>query len=186
MDGISALMDGELGDSEAQRQIAGLKADGETRERWDEFHLIGDALRGEPLLPPRFAQTFSQRLAAEPTVLAPRRILRKPGRTLTYALSAAASLSAAALVAWVAVAPPGQVTPQLASTTLPAASTAAATATITTALSEPIPQPLSSLPSDGRIKEFLLAHEGLSPSSTLQGLAPYIRTVSTTRPGDGR
>ena len=185
MDGISALMDGELGDGEAQGQIARLKSDGEIRERWDEFHLIGDALRGEPLLSSRFAQTFSQRLAAEPTVLAPRRIIRKPGRTLTYALSAAASVSAAALVAWVAIAPTAQVSPQLASTTAPA--TAAATASVkTAALAEPVPQPLSSLPSEGHIKEFLLAHEGLSPSSTLQGLAPYIRTVSTTRPGDGR
>ena len=178
MDGISALMDGELGDVEAQGQIARLKSDGETRERWDEFHLIGDALRGEPLLSSRFAKTFSQRLAAEPTVLAPRRSIRKPGRTLTYALSAAASVSAAALVAWVAVAPTAQVSPQLA--------TAPAAATKTVAAVEPVPQPLSSLPSEGRIKEFLLAHEGLSPSSTLQGLAPYIRTVSTTRPGDGR
>ena len=182
MDGISALMDGELGDSEAQGQIARLKSDGETRERWDEFHLIGDALRGEPLLSSRFAATFSQRLAAEPTVLAPRRIIRKPGRTLTYALSAAASVSAAALVAWVAIAPTAQVSPQLASTTAPAT----AATTVKAALAEPVPQPLSSLPGEGGIKEFLLAHEGLSPSSTLQGLAPYIRTVSTTRPGDGR
>ena len=180
MDGISALMDGELGDSEAQGQIARLKSDGETRERWDEFHLIGDALRGDPLLSSRFAQSFSQRLAAEPTVLAPRRIMRKPARTLTYALSAAASVSAAALVAWVAVAPTGQGGPQLASSTAPA------TVKTVALPAEPVPQPLSSLPSEGRMKEFLLAHEGLSPSSTLQGLAPYIRTVSTTRPGDGR
>lgn len=175
MDGISALMDGELDDAEAQRQIGRLKVDEQSRERWDEFHLIGDALRREPLLSSRFAESLSKRLADEPTVLAPRRITPRARRVTTYALSAAASLSAAALVAWVALTPTGP-SPQLAAGTGPANVSGSI---------EPVVQPLSSVPSDGRMNEYLLAHEGFSPSTALQGLAPYIRTVSR-RQGDGR
>jgi len=174
MDGISALMDGELEDNEAQREIARLKSDGLARERWDEFHLVGDALRGEPLLSSGFNESFAQRLAAEPTVLAPRRLPATPRRMVTYALSAAASVSAAALVAWVALSPtaPNGVGEIAKSGTImiPAGST----------------QPLPSVPSDGRMNEYLLAHEGVSPSTTFQGVAPYIRTVSTIRAGEGR
>jgi negative regulator of sigma E activity len=48
MDGISALMDGELDEREAQRELARLKEDVELRERWDRFHLVSDALRVSP------------------------------------------------------------------------------------------------------------------------------------------
>src|SRR5689334_12095325 len=100
MERISALMDGELDAREADAQIARLKSDTDLRRGWDAFHVVGDALRGEPLLSARFAETFSRRLAQEPTVLAPRRA--RPGfrRAATYAMSAAASVSAVALVAW--------------------------------------------------------------------------------------
>ena len=176
MDGISALMDGELEDQGAQREIVSLKTDEQRRERWDEFHLIGDALRNEPLLSSGFNESFAKRLAAEPTILAPQRASARPRRIATYALSAAASLSAAALVAWVALAPttsemPGQIAAGQRDSANPQAIV-------------PV-QALKSEPSDGRMNEYLLAHEGFSPSTVLQGVAPYIRTVST-RPGDGR
>lgn len=175
MESISALMDGELDEPGALREVARLKTDELLRERWDEFHLIGDALRGEPLLSSRFGERFSQRLSEEPTVLAPRRMAPKTRRVATYALSAAASLSAAALVAWVAVAPTTPLGPELASA--PAVGKSAV---------ELVAQPLRGVPSDGRMNEYLLAHEGFSPSTALQGVAPYIRTVTTVRQGDRR
>lgn len=175
MESISALMDGELDERDAAREVARLKADESLRERWDEFHLIGDALRGEPLLTSSFRERFSQRLSEEPTVLAPRRMTPKTRRTATYALSAAASLSAAALVAWVAVAPTTPLGPELASAPAPAKAGV-----------ELVAQPLRGVPSDGRMNEYLLAHEGFSPSTALQGVAPYIRTVTAVRQGDRR
>ena len=175
MESISALMDGELDERDAEREVARLRTDAGLRERWDEFHLIGDALRGEPLLTSRFGERFAQRLSEEPTVLAPRRMPPKTRRAATYALSAAASLSAAALVAWVAVAPTTPVGPELASAPAPAR-----------AAIELVAQPLRGVPSDGRMNEYLLAHEGFSPSTALQGVAPYIRTVTTVRQGDRR
>ena len=176
MDSISALMDGELEDREVLREIARMKTDAQTRERWDAFHLIGDALRDEPLLSSGFNESFAKRLAAEPTVLAPRRTAHVPRRITAYALSAAASLSAAALVAWVALAPTGSEAPgQMAA--------GRGISNIQPVVAQN--QPLQSEPSDGRMNEYLLAHESFSPSTALQGVAPYIRTVST-RPGDGR
>jgi sigma-E factor negative regulatory protein RseA len=183
MDGISALMDGELDEREAQRELGKLKDDAELRERWDTFHLVGDALRGERLLPSvAFRESVTQRLAAEPTVLAPRRTARQTKRIATYALSAAASVSAAALVAWVAIAPTGSGGLQTA---------AKAPGELTTALVPPSEAlagaPLATVSSNGSMNEYLLAHQGFSPSTALQGLAPYIRSVSaTTRPADGR
>lgn len=173
MDGISALMDGELDDLEAQRELRRLKDDPEQRERWDSFHLIGDALRGEAALSSGFGETFTRRLAAEPTVLAPRARAPRVGRVTTYALSAAASVSAAALVAWVALTPNAPVGLQ-ADATSPASIIAAGKA--------PTEAPLASVSSEGRMNEYLLAHQGFSPSTAIQGLAPYIRSVSATRP----
>ena len=65
MDGISALMDGELDEREAERELGKLKNDTALRERWDTFHLVGDALRGEPLLAAGFRENFTVRLAAD-------------------------------------------------------------------------------------------------------------------------
>lgn len=169
IENISALMDGELDESEARRDVGRLKIDESLRERWDEFHLVRDAMLGEPLLSSRFGENFSRRLAEEPTVLAPQRSTSRARRLTTYAMSAAASVSAAVLVAWVALAPTA---PEQLVRTTPAV---------------PVEQvSLSSVPSDGRMNEYLLAHESFSPSTAWQGLAPYIRTVSATRQADGR
>ncbi len=176
MERISALMDGELDAHEADREVARLKTDAELRSRWDEFHLVGDALRREPLLSASFGESFARRLADEPTVLAPSRA--RPGirRMTTYAMSAAASLSAAALVAWVALAPQPQDTVALKAEPTPAP---------VLPRSEPVRE-LASVPSNGRMNEYLLAHETFSPSTALQGVAPYIRSVAATRPAERR
>ena len=178
MDGISALMDGELEDKEAQRLVVLLKSDEQSRERWDEFHLIGDTLRGEPLLSAGFSEALSKRLAEEPTVLAPRRIVPRPGRVATYALSAAASVSAAALVAWVALAPTQDGT-VLAGAKAPVTAAGAAKPEVQ-------PAALANVQSDGSMNDLLFYHQGVSPSTIMQGVSTYIRTVSTTRRADGR
>ena len=178
MESTSALLDGELEGHEVQRELARLKDDAALRERWDYFHLIGEALRGERPLPlsPDFNGTFAAHLAQEPTVLAPRRSNPKARRVTTYALSAAASLSAVALVAWVALAPTAPFGPQAGVAGVKALTPVSVEAT----------SQLASVPSEGRMNEYLLAHQGFSPSTAIQGLAPYIRSVSATRPAEGR
>jgi sigma-E factor negative regulatory protein RseA len=183
MEGISALMDGELDEREAQQELGRLKADAQLRERWDAFHLVGDALRGERVLSSGFHEAFATRLAAEPTVLAPRRSTRNAKRITTYALSAAASVSAAALVAWVAVAPNGVA--DVEAFLSPQSKGQLADARAGSAVPAAMP-PMTSVSSNGSMNEYLLAHQGFSPSTALQGLAPYIRSVSATAPAEGR
>jgi sigma-E factor negative regulatory protein RseA len=165
MEHISALMDGELDESQMKQHLAQLKENPDLLECWDTFHLIGDALRGEGVLSGAFKRGIMEKLASEPTVLAPRRNAAK--KMFTYALSAAASLSAAAVVGWLAffnnpLAPPSEMATAPQSLPSPAA---------------PSPQ-LASVPSDGTMNEYLIAHQEYSPSTAIQGLAPYIRTVS--------
>ena len=177
MDKISALMDGELDAHQTDQQYSHLKHDADARECWNTYHMIGDALRGDANRTD-IAARFAAKLAAEPTVLAPRR--RNPAkRTMTYALSAAASLSAVALVAWVAINNP--LTPHVE----PSAVAVGPTPVVTTSVAATAPvvavppqAQLTNLPSDGKMNEYLMAHQGFSPSTAIQGLAPYIRTVS--------
>ncbi len=175
MEKISALIDGELEEREAQQQFARLKQDHELAHSWATFHLIGDAMRGERALSQGFGERLTLRLAGEPTVLAPRPVASR--RFVAYALSAAASLSAVALVGWMALfnnplAPQPDLA-QAPNTTPPAAT--------------PTPSAqLASVPSEGRMNEYLIAHQEFSPSTEIQGLATYIRGVSSTRPDRGR
>ena len=168
MENISALMDGELDDREAALECERLKDDPALRGTWHSFHLIGDSLRGERLLSEGFSARLAQRLDREPTILAPRRLAARPTRFTTYALSAAASLAVVSVVGWMALSPSVPMGPitQRAPMKPPIIVDAPQVATVS---------------SDGRMNDYMLAHQGFSPSTTFQGLAPYIRSVSTTR-----
>jgi sigma-E factor negative regulatory protein RseA len=162
---LSALMDEELGGAESEGCLDRLDRDGELQDAWRVYHLIGDALRGHAGhgLPPSFAD----RLAAEPTVLAPRRAERAAQRNAWYALSAAASVAAVALVGWMALPlfePPAQIA---SSQTAPAQATVA--------------PPPAVVPAAQGVNDYLLAHQRFSPSSVMGGMAPYVRTVSEAR-----
>jgi sigma-E factor negative regulatory protein RseA len=175
MDKISALMDGELDDQQARALWARLKEDGELLQHWHTFHLIGDALRGERILSPRFSEGLAARLHSEPTVLAPKRGAVQ--RFTAYALSAAASLAAVALVGWLAFVDNPVTTP---------ASVAVAPASLPAASPAPGQAQIASVPNEGRASDFLIAHQEFSPSTAIQGVAPYIRSVSSTQPGRRR
>lgn len=98
---ISALADGELDHEEANAILLSAREQTELQQKWNMYHLIGDSLRQTATLSPDFNARFVGRLAKEPTVLAPRRFL--PHRRPLIALSAAASIAAVSLVAWVAL-----------------------------------------------------------------------------------
>lgn len=172
MNKISALMDGELDEHQAREQLARLKQDEDLARSWNTFHVIGDALRGERVLSHGFERRLSGRLAGEPTVLAPRRIAVK--RVAAYALSAAASLSAVAVVGWVAF---------VNNPLVPQADIAKAP---NSPIAAPAPAQIASVPSNGKMNEYLIAHQEFSPSTAIQGLAPYIRGVSSMQLSQGR
>jgi sigma-E factor negative regulatory protein RseA len=155
---ISALMDGELDERAAGEAIDALRREGEALECWRIYHLISDGMRDTRLRSSGFAARVSQRLEAEPTVLAPGNL---PGKTPAqrFAFAAAASVAAVALVGWLALAPQPE--------------TPAAVAQLRPAITPVVNVPLPSAAND-----YLLAHQGFSPRVSLQGMAPYVRTVA--------
>jgi sigma-E factor negative regulatory protein RseA len=161
-DRISQLMDGELDDRSAADTIQACAQGGEALDAWRDYHLIGDAMRDSRVLSAGFSAHVMQRLAAEPTVLAPRRA-RTESRAW-FALSAAASFAAVALVGWLAFAAQPGVAPQLAQAPKPVVAEAPAAAMAPSAANE-----------------YLLAHQGFSPRVSFQGMAPYVRSVSDQR-----
>ena len=159
-DRISALMDGELDERSAAQLIEALARDAEAIRTWRSYHLIGDAMRGGLLLSAGFTERLSQRLAAEPTVLAPRRMRTESPRLFTLS-ALAASVAAVAFVGWMAFAPQRQApAPAMAKLQPPAEAKPAI-----------VPMPSSA-------NDYLLAHQGFSPRVSLQGMAPYVLTVA--------
>lgn len=165
---ISALIDGELAQHETGAALDALRAEGDARDGWRRYHLIGDLMRDSHALPAGFAARVADRIAREPTVLAPSRREIHPARMPLWALSAAASLAAVALVGWVAFGP--QEEPQLAGGKPPVVAAQEAPRVAPPAAAD----------------DYLLAHQGYSPRNSLQGVVPYVRTVSAEPRGLGR
>lgn len=163
-DTISAFMDGELDDRAAARVIDALGRDREALETWRAYHLISDALRETRMLSEGFTAGVVAKLAEEPTVLAPHRLPAPQPRTW-YAL--AASVAAVSLVGWLGFAPPEA--PQVPVAQAPAA------VTVRPVVTEAKP---AMIPLPSGANDYLLAHQGFSPRVSLQGMAPYVRTVS--------
>jgi sigma-E factor negative regulatory protein RseA len=174
---ISALMDGELDERSAGVLIDSLGSEREALETWRHYHLISDAMRDSRLLSEGFAARLGERLAAEPTVLAPRRLrAAEPRKWLGFPAAAAASVAAVSLVGWLAFAPqqPGLPVATVAEA-VKSPAVIAAVAPATPPMLKPATVPLPSSAND-----YLLAHQGFSPRMSLQGMAPYVRTVSDT------
>lgn len=165
---ISALMDGELARHDASGVLEALQEEGEARDGWRRYHLIGDLMRDPHTLSAGFAARVADRIAQEPTVLAPRRTRVQAARMPLWTLSAAASLAAVALVGWVAFGPADEQPLALTPPQVMAAQEAPQVAPPAAA------------------NDYLLAHQGYSPRISLQGAAPYVRTVSGDMRGPGR
>ena len=162
-DKLSALMDGELDDKAAAEVIQALGSDREAVRAWRTYQLISDAMRQSRVLSEGFTARVAERLATEPTVLAPRS--RVPGfqgeSREWFALSAAASVAAVSLVGWMAFAPQTPIAPVA----------QAPVAQVPDGKPTMVPLPTAA-------NDYLLAHQGFSPRVSLQGMAPYVRTVS--------
>lgn len=154
---ISALMDGELFEDEAEGLFDQIKRDSGTHHEWALYHLIGDVLRQPEHIHCDLSAKVRERMQDEPVVLAPRsRAVKQKMRT--FALSAAASLVAVGVVAWMSL----QITPE----------TAPQLAMQQTAL-----RPVS-MQIQPKANDYLMAHQEFSPSIDMNGGASYIRTVS--------
>ncbi len=175
MDRISAFMDGETGQHEGYQTMMRIEQHPACCDNWAVFHLIRDVLHGEPpILREDFASRIHDRLRKENTVLAPRFRWRKAA---SYALSAAASLAAVAVVLALV----------LSDNSLRPAVQIVAAPRIEAVQPTPPMQPAPTLArARGGINEYLMAHQEFSPSTAFQGVIPYVRTVSSPRDGSGR
>jgi sigma-E factor negative regulatory protein RseA len=153
---ISALMDGEMFEDQADAFLDKLKRHPEQQQEWETYHLIGDALRQPDHVCKRFGKSFHDRLQAEPTVFAPYQ--RTSQRVRNFALSAVASVMALALVAWLSLQVGNEPAPQLAAA--------------------PIPQVNAVKPASVQANDYLMAHQEFSPSAEVHVSAPYIHAVA--------
>ena len=160
---ISLLIDGELDGETVERACASLR-ESSCMATWVSYHVIGDALRGSLPLAPGFAARFSERLAAEPTMLAPARTRPAPS---AVAWAAAATVAAVSVVGWVALTTMSGFDTKLGSTV----AAARQAATVRAADARP---PVEN--------EYLLVHQEYSPTTAIQGVRPYLRAVAAGEP----
>jgi sigma-E factor negative regulatory protein RseA len=172
MEKISELMDGELSDGDCRSQIQRLERDPQLSDSWDTYHLIRDALRNEVGLSPGFARRLHEQLEREPVILAPHR--RLTSRLVRYTLPMAAGLAGVAVVAWLALST--GTTTDVGQTMAQQAPTSAASP----------PHALAAAPVDGEVRDYMLAHQEFSPSTAMQGVASYVRTVSADETPGGQ
>jgi len=163
-DRISVVVDAVIEDRSAAQVIDALadrsQTGSEARDAWRTYHLISDALAKSRVLSEGFSERVAAALAAEPTVLAPRRLAgtREPRRWVALA----AGVAAVSLVGWLGFTPQQQPV-QVAKAPTPVVPKEAKPA-------------LVALPSG--TNDYLLAHQAFSPRMSLVGMAPYVRTVS--------
>jgi len=155
---ISALMDDEIAVEDAEHLIASIHTSRQASQTWHQYHLIGDAMRGDVALGAGFKQKLMQKIEQEPTVLAPSASKVISGAKtealkdkLPASWSIAASFAAVMVVGWLAL--------QQQSQPNPSATLEVAKATTT---SESIPN------------EYLMAHQSLAPSTS----SYYIQSVN--------
>jgi len=157
---ISALMDGEMFEDQADAFLDKLKRHPEAQQDWDSYHLIGDALRQPDHIGKSFEKTFHERLQAEPTVIAP--YSRTSQRVRNFALSAVASVMALALVAWMSLQVGSEPAPQVAAVQ-----------------QNNVSGNISSVrPASAQADDYLTAHQEYSPNADVHGAASYIHAVA--------
>jgi len=154
---ISALMDGELFEDEVGYFLDRLKQDPAARKNWAAYHLIGDVLRQPEHIHCDLSAKVRERMHDEPTVFAPRGHAAKQ-KMRAFALSAAASLSAIGVVAWMSLQIGPEAAPQL-------------------AMQQNAMRPVNAH-IQGKTNDYLRAHQEFSPGTNMSGSAYFIRTVS--------
>jgi len=175
---ISALMDGELDAHELNEPLSALGKDAEAFETWRTYHLISDALQGRALLANDCLRRVVARLADEPILIGPLPAdVARPERGRWFVPSAlAASIAGVALVGWMAIAPQQNTSPVLAPV---AKAPQPAQGAVRAAPQAPV-----RLPMTAATRDYLIAHQALSPRNSLQGMAPFVRSVSAeSHPG---
>lgn len=159
---ISALMDSELFEDESDSLLDRIDRGSGAHQDWEVYHLIGDVLRQPEYIHCDVSAKVRERMKDEPTVLAPRSHTVKR-KIRTVALSAAASLAAVGVVAWMSQQISPESGPQL-------------------AMQQSSLRPVS-VQIQPKSNDYLMAHQEFSPSTDMNGGASYIRMVSYSSEG---
>jgi sigma-E factor negative regulatory protein RseA len=177
---ISALMDGELDADDASVVIEQFKNAEELREHWVAYHMISDALGQSEIKPLDITRRVNARLAAEPAVsiVSSATLLHPIPKRRPAAYAAAASIAAAMVGGWIIL----QTTQEsdllrqnLADNRTSPSTSAATVAPVATY--PVIPAKASIVASESaQIDDYLLAHRQFSPSTTIHGAIPFMRT----------
>ncbi|MBC7205135.1 MAG: sigma-E factor negative regulatory protein [Methyloversatilis sp.] len=164
---LSAFIDDELDERTSQQVLDRLHADGDLRNEFALQVMIGDVLRGDDGFDARFTASVMSRLDDEPTVLAPVAFRVQPEAKRLW-MPAAAAVAGVALVSWLGLdfmsAP--DVQPQLAVA--------------------PVVVPVQLAQTESPLRAYLVAHQGYSPTGSMQGVALYARGVSDPQTDDRR
>ena len=152
---ISALMDGELFDEDAEDVLNKLKRNPEAHAEWQLYHLISDALRQPDHVCVDISASMRERLRDEPIVFAP---AAQQKQARWYAVSAAASVMAITLVAWLSLQAGSTVPFQVANT-------------------QSVMHP-ASLPAADNFDDYLSAHREFSPRKDVLQMTSHVRTVT--------
>jgi sigma-E factor negative regulatory protein RseA len=171
---MSAWIDGESGSRLDAGVMRELTDDPHLRAAWNRYHLIGDALRGEPLNREicTVADRVRERLEGEPTVLAP---LAPPPNRRWMRPAAATALAASAALAAFLIGPellgPGEPqTLQLADRTHPGPTLYLDATGTHWGVKRP--------EVENRLNSYLIEHQEYAPSSGMKGMLPYASFVS--------
>jgi sigma-E factor negative regulatory protein RseA len=164
MEKISQLMDGELGEQESRLQIRRLEHDEGLIQAWATYHLIRDVLRDEADAGAGLAARVCERLQHEPTMLAPR--MRFTPSALSRPLRIAAAVAGVGVVAWLAL-----------SSQLRQDSTKTAESLLPKPPIEIVDPATPRVLAKGEMNQYLLAHQEFSPTTAMQGVGSYVRTV---------
>jgi sigma-E factor negative regulatory protein RseA len=177
---LSTLIDDELEPAEVQAALSEMSGDQELRALWDRYHLMGDALRGEPLNREarQIADRVRERLAAEPVTLIPRsRGIPRRWIGPVFGSALAASVAAVALIAgpeWMSddISAPGQPL-QIAENTgnrvPPEALYVDHTGTYWNLKRPEV---------ESKLNSYLVNHQEYAPSTGMKGMLPFATFVS--------
>ncbi|MCB1776461.1 MAG: hypothetical protein KDI50_03390 [Candidatus Competibacteraceae bacterium] len=174
---LSAMVDGELADTEILLALRRLSRDGDWQERWERYHLISDAMQGHvpTALDTCFTDRICQAVANEPLPRAASRPLPSWYKPVTgFALAASVVLVALfglKLNQSATFAPTALLTADISS---PATTTAlpAQAAALTEVTGDVNEQPV-----EARLNSYLVNHNGYASRNSVNGMLPYVRMV---------
>lgn len=187
---LSALADGELPSEGVRRACAAWRSDGDTRQTWHAYQLIGDVLRSDDLAssPARdevFLQRLRERLADEPVVLAPQVVPAASAPMATGRRLRRWHAGAAVAAGFVAVAGVLVVTRGPAPQTGPGELAAAPAAVVPVAVSADAGVEPAAFVTDGkvirdaRLDRYLAAHQNFAGASALGVPSAFLRGATT-------